>query len=343
MTIDTSIRAAGMGGASAGVSWGDAATWGNPASLSGVNGLRWVMTHTRVLPEFSNDLVFQSQELQLGAAGIGLSLSGKPIEGLGSAEWSLVNSGIDPFGGANPDIGEHVESYAIGIAPLAMAQALHLLGADAIARDLHVAFGLHHRESHYEVGSSTVLEPTRSTDWGAQLRLRLAQRAGTRLELGAGYARLGNAPHQPVGGIPFFIPGDETRIRRIGVALRVTQDQDESAPLRGWPFHSRRTLEWALAYDNESWTDEFESSAPRNLFGTEMTLLDLVSVRAGYVVDGDGDFDGPTIGAGLRLPIASIATLGGDWGTWPGGNGIDTRHRFGVSLGMDVLAAVQHH
>src|SRR5262249_57120329 len=46
LNLDTSIRAAGMGGAGAAVTWGEPGVWANPATLAGVRGLGWAAGDT---------------------------------------------------------------------------------------------------------------------------------------------------------------------------------------------------------------------------------------------------------------------------------------------------------
>src|SRR5215831_15800569 len=76
--IDTSIRAAAMGGAGAAVGWGEPDAWANPATLAGVHGLYWVAGRTVLLPSLSDEIVLSSQRLLLGYAGLGISLMGRP-------------------------------------------------------------------------------------------------------------------------------------------------------------------------------------------------------------------------------------------------------------------------
>ena len=91
--IDTSIRAAAMGGAGAAVMWGEPGVWANPATLAHVSGVGWLTGHTSgagwafPIANFRRDpageFAFDSQRLLVGAGGVGFSLMGQPISGLG--------------------------------------------------------------------------------------------------------------------------------------------------------------------------------------------------------------------------------------------------------------------
>src|SRR5262245_61336407 len=87
--LDTSIRSAAMGGAGAAVMWGEPDVWANPSTLAGVHGIGWVAGHTKLAPELSDDWAFGSQRLLFGGGGIGISIMGQPISGLGKAHLDL--------------------------------------------------------------------------------------------------------------------------------------------------------------------------------------------------------------------------------------------------------------
>src|SRR5262249_37053780 len=83
LLFNTSIRAAGRGGAAAAVGWGEPGAWANPASLAGVHGLSWQQSYTRVFPKVDDHVKFTSRQLLLGGEGLGVSLMGEPFPGVG--------------------------------------------------------------------------------------------------------------------------------------------------------------------------------------------------------------------------------------------------------------------
>src|SRR5204862_4070443 len=106
--IDTSIRAAGMGGAGAAVWWGEPGVWGNPAQLGGMRGIRWQEGRTRLVPQVVPDLWFKSQRLLFGGGGLGFSVMGDPIDGLGRTRLDYgTNQGTDPFGNPTAPFNAH--------------------------------------------------------------------------------------------------------------------------------------------------------------------------------------------------------------------------------------------
>jgi hypothetical protein len=82
LTIEPSVRAAGMGEASTAVFWGDDPNyWANPAMLGYYKGLRYQWSKAKFWPQF--DIYFGTNRLTFGSSGVGLSVAGKPLNGLG--------------------------------------------------------------------------------------------------------------------------------------------------------------------------------------------------------------------------------------------------------------------
>src|SRR5689334_4171970 len=111
--FDTSIRAAGMGGATTGVGWGEPGVWGNPASLATFRGIAWLEGTTRLIPEIDPPVRLKSRRFVLGAPGIGLSLMGEPIDALGHTRLEYRQTGTDPFGNivAGPELADEMDAW----------------------------------------------------------------------------------------------------------------------------------------------------------------------------------------------------------------------------------------
>src|SRR5258705_5291414 len=84
--IDSSVRLSGMGRTGAAVFWGgDLNDWSNPALLAYNKGLRYERSKTQLVPDLSDDVFFTTNRLLLGAWGVGLAVSGRPVDALGGA------------------------------------------------------------------------------------------------------------------------------------------------------------------------------------------------------------------------------------------------------------------
>src|SRR5262249_32276851 len=129
LNFDTSIRAAGMGGAGSAVTWGEPGVWANPATLAGVHGIGWVAGHTKLLPELFDDASFSSQRLLMGGAGVGVWLMGQPISGMGKARLDLGKIVIDtPFGTSEVSPFDETKGWGVAISPLRLIDAIQGAG-----------------------------------------------------------------------------------------------------------------------------------------------------------------------------------------------------------------------
>src|SRR5262249_7130352 len=127
--VETSIRAAAMGGASAAVLWGQPGIWANPATLSGVHGVGWVAGHTPIHSQFfSDDVSFSSQRLLLGGAGLGVSLMGQPFTGVGKARYDFGSFTVDLHRSAIAPLQlspfDETKGWGFGVSPLRLIGAL---------------------------------------------------------------------------------------------------------------------------------------------------------------------------------------------------------------------------
>src|SRR5262245_37891060 len=172
---DTSIRAAAMGGAGAAVLWGEPGVWANPATLSGVSGVGWVTGHTDVtpvpgtiLPAFEDQLEFSSQRVLVGGGGLGFSLMGQPISGLGKSQFD--------YGPVPPGYGSYLmpydrtEGWGVGVSPLKLIESIRKLGKMAPAGLTSygdVALGYQSKASKVVNDPDTEFDLAGTYDWGA--------------------------------------------------------------------------------------------------------------------------------------------------------------------------------
>lgn len=339
---DTSIRAAGMGGATTAVGWGEPGVWGNPATLASVRGIAWLEGHTRLLPELDPAFRFKSRRFLLGGAGLGISLMGEPIDGVGHTRLEFEQLGTDPFG--NPtrtELVDEIDGWGFAISPVQLVDALRgrtTPGTEALAPRFDISAGYHHKHTKEFLAPGVSAEAD-NHDWGVLARIGLVageSERSTRFEFSAGFARI-NADE----GSHFVYPGygdagPSTRIRRTGAALRVLLPFGDSAPDArpwAWPGAVPSAVGLGFAYDRDERTDPATGFAgDLDRWGFEGTFMDILLARVGYVDDPASDVHDVSFGAGLHLPLGPWATVGYDWARVPSPADLKDVNRHGLSV-----------
>ncbi len=316
LDVDPSSRSVGMGGASTAVFWGDGPNdWANPALLGTARGIRYVGTDVERAPDSFLGSNFRSQRLILGGGGVGVALTGEPINGLG--EQRLESSTItfdDGSGGIESIQFKQTErSWGAGIS---LAQGFGSLArwrgheAPAWTRRGDVAFGLNRKTvADY---SADPANPDRLTayDWGALARAwaPLRHTLGSlprRFELAYALAVV-NA--NDAG--PNYAP--TARQHRNGAAMRMSVDDPEtmSKRLPAWLAPGVSQLaSLGIAYDISHITAGSRDSRgwSINSWGAELSLGGLLFARVGGAHNSGTSSTNNTWGLGAVLPI-------GHWG-----------------------------
>jgi len=349
--IETSIRAAGMGGATTGVGWGEPGPWGNPASLARTRGIAWLAGNTKLVPELA-DVTFESQRLLLGGAGLGFSLMGQPVSGVGRTRLEIKDEGTDAFG--NPtsyDSYQQIEGWGVGLSPVQLLDAIRLQrdrDASSWSQRGDVSFGYQRKETEIQVVPGVVGRAD-NVDWGVQGQFavlpgdREARQA--RLEIGAGYAVL-NSDTDSQFDLPGFGSDPSTKMERAGVSLHaslpLTGAGDDGAGPWGWWFATvPRALDLGVAYDRESRTVGASSDASDvDHLGFEVSVMGVLTGRMGYVNDPDGEVQDMSFGFGVHLPVGPWASLGYDWASVPvaSGSGLDPTKRHGLAVWLHPVS-----
>lgn len=340
LDIDTSIRAAGMGGATTAVGWNEPGVWGNPATLASVRGIAWLEGHTRILPEIDPPLRFKSRRFVIGGAGMGVSIMGKPVDGVGHTRFETAFDGSDPFG--NPvryETTSEVQGWGFGISPIQLIDAFRAAtpGAQPLAPRFDVSVGYHDKHITDDLFPGMTAEAD-NHDWGALARLGLVageSERSTRFEFSAGYAELNGDQ-----GSHFFYPGfgdggPSTRIRRTGIAARALLPFGDGAPDArpwAWPGALRSAVGLGVAYDREQRQEAAGGEHDVDHWGFEATFMDILSARVGYVDDPAADVSDVTVGAGLHVPIGPWLTAGYDWANHPSAPDMKNMNRHGLSV-----------
>lgn len=347
--FETSIRAAGMGGATTAVTWGEPGPWGNPASLARTRGIGWLEGRTRLVPELYSETRIDSRRFLFGAAGVGVSLMGVP-DGFGETRFSYEIESTDALG--NPvryELGETVKGWGIGVSPLQLVDAIRAVGspgAPALSRWGDVSFGWSQKRTEVTRFPNEKADQE-NHDWGilgriAPLRGEPSGR-GTLLELSFGHADL-NVEEAAMFAFPALGPPiAPTRIRRTGGAIRTvlpfgaTQD-GEPPPWSWWLATVPSAIEIGVAYDRESRSTPGSASEEVDHWGLEVSFMEILIGRVGYVDDKANDVQGMGGGLGIHLPIGSWGSVGYDWARSPQPVGLDGLNRHGFSAWLHPRA-----
>ena len=343
LLIDTSIRSAAMGGAGAAVLWGEPGVWANPATLAGVRGVGWVTSHTHILPGIEDEVVFGSQRLLIGGGGIGVSLMGQPLSGLGKArlEYPVPVSIFGPTGETVHDLSE---GWAVGVSPLRLIQDVGKLvkaRPHSLTSYGDVTFGYAGKKSRVEAGPVFSFDAASTYDWGVAGRLALARWWGAdapfRLDLSAAYSQLNQLESASEASGATTVQYDRT-----GFALRLSpappSERSASPPsLPWWRPGDIPALSMGLAYDHDQRSYEPLGSnlAGIDHYGFEANVLRLLALRVGYLNNPDEEIVGWSYGGGVTLPIGPWGSVGYQLASVPMPDGVDRQFRQGWSLWLD--------
>lgn len=341
-----SVRSAGMGGSSAAVVWsGDLNTWANPALLGYASGLtvRWTHADLSYLP-----VRFSAGGIEYGWGGAGLSYGHDGIR--------LDLTGIaDPAGNPPPpgEISERVRRWGGALSVARVIEAVRDAGSSpGILRhaDLALGFARKRGDFRYPTSPGGTGETAGATDLGVLVRLSPLPQApggGRFLDLTYGYSRLEE---------PFYRTSDGSipDHRRHGIGARIGRSRAPS-DLAG---HERRRFDRfirgegpILALTVAADIDRFENqgifggrqSRTSRAIGAEVALANALAVRFGHIRDEVQDLDGFSFGAGIGVPIASVARVRYDYARFPG-SGLDggkSGNRHAVSMWLDPIAMVR--
>jgi len=356
MDIDTSIRAAGMGGASAGVTWGDPNVWGNVASLSRVSGVRWEHTFTQLVPGLADDVWLRSNRLLVGAFGVGVSLLGVPavMDGVyldyGTShetdESGTVSGSFSSF--------ETVNGQALAFSLPKTLDALTSSngGAMHLSDVFDLSLGLSRKRTYVELAPSRLGGTAEATtyDYGVQARFSplwllsapansgsLDPRDLVLFDLGLGYS-MRNA----MGGNFVFVANEPsspaTRMRHAGVAMRLGVRMprlDASGPLATLFEGVDPLVAVGFASDHDACANTRAYKVTHS--GYEITIANVFSIRRGHWTDRLGEIDGPTSGWGLGIPLGPWAGFRYDKGTVPQATTLPDVTRRGWTVWCDAV------
>jgi hypothetical protein len=306
----------------------------------------WVQGHTNLNPSFSNDLVFDSQQLLIGGAGVGVSMMGQPLSGIGKARFDTGPITIDgPFGSETFSLFEKTQSFALGISPLRVLDALRASGGSGHARLTDVG----EISAGYQTERTTAgIEPSQSGDtfelgetydWGLAGRLAIARwwrsDAPFRLDLSAAYADLNQ--ESKTGSIT----GPPTRFRRTGFALHgsTLPPAERASPPASppwWRPAEAPGFAATLAYDHDlRRVVAYGTESNVDRVGLEAEAFQVLALRVGYLSDPAGDIHAVAYGGGVTLPVGPWGRAGYQYASEPLAEWLKPRVRQGFFVWVD--------
>lgn len=361
MDIDLSIRSAAMGGASNAMSWGDLNYWGNPALLGYAQGVRYVHTHTQLVPGLASDVFLNSNVLELGGGGAGLVLSGKPAGGGGVRLDYGQSEGRDENGNSTGTFRswERVRSIGAGISVArALESVLRLShGRDIdLSRYADVSFGGNLKHVTIVLGPSSALSTgqgsTDARDWGFHARVtpydgfRGEGKPPIRLDVAYGKSVLSYNDDAIVSFTSVGESSPVTRHHRHGSAGRIDAGR--------WPWEPRSihgklkreliagltplfSVAGSADVDDIGALHEFGYHTEGS--GAEVTIANVFTYRRGHYEDLEGHIDGDTWGWGVALPVGALGGARYDDAHIPQarGSGADNVHRSQVTVWVDPI------
>ncbi len=354
---DPSIRAAGMGGGASAVFWGgDLNTWANPALLGYAQGLRFEHGRSRLVPGLAADVLFDTERITIGGGGVGVALGGLP-GGLGKTDLEYgLSTIVDPEGnplGVAPSY-ERVESWGVGVSAAGLARTIAAWRgtvAPALAAYADLAFGVTQKELKVELAPFSVAR-SKEHDWGALARVTPidnARRGATpglpfRLDLAYGFSIL-NAADAMVTFTNEDVAAPVSRVYFNGFAAR--GEMGLPAGLRSrfgraaWlaeSFEPLLSLGGNWDFEHVQAGSEAKSGYDARHVGGEVSIANIVSLRAGHLEDKLGDISGGTWGWGLGFHLGRYGGWRYDYGTRPQSADLPDVKRRGWTAFIDVAA-----
>jgi len=352
-----------MGGAGAGVGWGAASVWGNPAALGLVRGAHWEHTRTQLVPGLAEDVFLESDRVLLGVSGIAVSSMGNPVGGLdldyGESDVTDVNGNVVGVFHSY----ERVEAQGVALSAVSLIDGLRRLrGQDSdFAAFGDFSYGIQRKRAVVVLGLSIAGEPNRDAeDWGVLARISPLHpgfpEGNSQFSVDLGYGAALLSANDVTVTYPPGYPVPVSRIRRTGGSVRIAfQGAGVIArgpgPLALLAEGAVPLVQLSIAADDErvgltaAW-DIFRRAGfilPYTVHrrGFELGVANMAFVRFGHVEDRMGDIVDDTFGWGVQLPFADVGGVRYDHASVPQASGLQDVKRDGWSMWLDPLALVR--
>ena len=349
--LDPSVQSAGMGGATVAAFWLDQPnTYINPALVGFQRGITYSFGTTD-FPSFSpftfqSEYKFQTHQILVGAHGIGLEITGKPIEALGRLRVDYGPTEITDIDGnviGEATFFEDVRTLAIGVDVIALlASFQEASGGEPASIRNRLSIALGHAWKDIEVSLEPDFgfegEEEHTKDLGALVRYAALDQIGS---------TLGEASQET-----------KCRLDVAGAYSRKNWDEEAFSSFSHYGASVRLTV--ATPTDGEGWIAAFGSPSigfgllwtaldaggdATNSFGAEATVFDILYLRGGVVEDYfvTGFFPGfaelrteATFGGGVKLNYRKMLGARFDYARFPASVFYDV-DRFQGSLFVDPI------
>ena len=361
--LDPSVRAAGMGGAATGVSWGGAPdTWANPALRAFFAGVGYSSTGSPIRDAGEGVTELHAHSWSMAGAGVGVSVAGRPMD-LGG---SHLESNLAPTEIGRDGFRESLASAGVGVSLSGLLNAWPASPAAPrhprqFGRVADVDFGYSWKRDALATGSAEdapVAAGVAARDRGLLLRVtpyssvddetsrRRLERAigGARLDLTFGGADL-NYTRAPFTYSDGRASRPVSRADRYGWTMHVTAGYVQASAtsrLSRWLAPLSPLVSFGRAWDHATWTTQgltptdpsFSASVVEHA-GWELTLASVLSLRGGRILDHTLAVEGVTSGTTIALPLARYGGIRWDRASTPTllpGTTGRTVHRNAVSV-----------
>lgn len=350
--FDPSIEAAGMGGASIAAFWEENPNdHANPALMGFHTGLRYSYGTTQLIPELAEDVHYASHRILAGAWGIGVAMSGKPIESVG---YVGINYGLTEITDIDGNVigeaegTEHVRSIAVGLSVFDLISSIRVAkGGEPLSFNHRLSLALGHAWKTYDVEFGPIAEGEGSND-DAGILLRVApfdQIGGTlrdandrlrwKVDVAGAYTRLDYLNDRTVD----YQDGNSDEIfqrRSIAGSVQFTMALPNDGTGDLWDFATPSirlgaTYEHTDVYEDDTKLGEFAKR-----YGAELSVIDMLYLRYGHV-KGDGiGTDDATFGGGFQLKYRNMVGVKGDYASYPRGIFLGSDYdRWGLTFFVD--------
>ena len=273
LIISPSARAWGLGQSYVAVADDATAIYWNPGGLGFLDGTRFSLTHSQLIPMLADDVYFESLNMthnipEIGTVGLDLIY-------LTYGKWTATGTGGEVLG--------EFSSYEFAIG-----------GYYGFALSDALAVGVGLKVSRVYLAPATALT-AEGAGWSFAADFGVLGRLGWRWTYGIALQNLG--PDMS------FVSKDESaplpRTLRAGISV---------IPFEGEAYNTLVSLEFtkALIGLDDIFTKGEFSEVNRDATingGVELMIANFVAPRLGYIFDHDGKIEGFTYGFGIRAPI----------------------------------------
>src|SRR5512138_1530512 len=147
--FDPSIEAAGMGGASIAAFWEENPNdHANPALMGFHKGLRYSYGTTQLLAELAPDVHYRTNRILAGAWGVGVAMTGKPIDSIGRLRIDYGQSEVTDINGnviGTAEAHEDVRSFAVGLSVFDLISSIRVAkGGEPLSFSRRLSLSLGH-------------------------------------------------------------------------------------------------------------------------------------------------------------------------------------------------------